>query len=306
MTSGSGRFLPNPKFRSLLFSLWVSWALLSLSVPIGAALPKPPDLSRRVSDFAHVLNSAYSLDLDDRLDRLDKKSGLAIYLVLIPDNQDNHKYSLRDVTWDLFRSNQLENKGASGALLIMIETKNGQVAIATSKNLSRKFWGLRAETQIQSLFHRYSKNTDVAVERVVHLLLAIINPWFYNLDPPSVYSKFGVLLVRSPTAEIILFPLAPLLGLAVGAVLMVFTSAGNLPNMARFFVSGCMGCVVVVVTALFIRQPGGIAPGMVYYGASIGFLVSAIVGITRPFWFVDTIRGRKAGEKFHPPFYGGG
>jgi hypothetical protein len=76
--------------------------------------------------------------------------------------------------------------------------------------------------------------------------------------------------------------------------------------MARFFVSGCMGCVVVVVTALFIRQPGGIAPGMVYYGASIGFLVSAIVGITRPFWFVDTIRGRKAGEKFHPPFYGGG
>lgn len=287
----------------MLFSLWVSWALLSLSVPIGAALPQPPDLFRRVNDFANVLNSTYSLDLDDRLDRLDKKSGFAIYLVLVP---DNHKYSLRDVTWDLFRSNQLENKGASGTLLIMIETKNAQVAIATSRNLSRKFWGLRAESQIQSLFHRYSKNTEVAVEHVVHLLLAIINPWFYNLDPPSVYSKFGVLLVRSPTAEIILFPLAPLLGLAVGAVLMAFTSAGNLPNVTRFFVSGCMGCVVVVVTAFVIRQPGGILPGMVYYGASIGFLVSAIVGITRPFWFVETIRGREAGEKFHPPFYGRG
>jgi hypothetical protein len=303
MTSGSGRFLPNSKFRSLLLSRWVSWALLSLLVPIGAALPQPPDLSRRVSDFANVLNSTYSLDLDDRLDRLDKKSGFAIYLVLIP---DNNQYSLRDVTWDLFRSNQLENKGASGALLIVIGTKSGQVAIATSKNLSRKFWGLRAESQIQSLFHRYSKNTELAVERVVHLLLAIINPWFYTLDPPSVNSGFGVLLVRSPTAEIILFPLAPLLGLAVGAVLMAFTSAGNLPNVVRCFVSGCMGCVVVVVTAFLIRQPGGISPGMVYYGASIGFLVSAIVGITRPFWFVDTIRGKKAGDKFHPPFYGRG
>jgi hypothetical protein len=57
---------------------------------------------------------------------------------------------------------------------------------------------------------------------------------------------------------------------------------------------------------LIVRQPGGIAPGMLYYSAVISFVVSALIGGLRPHWFTDKLRGRRPGEKIHAPFLGSG
>ena len=45
---------------------------------------------------------------------------------------------------------------------------------------------------------------------------------------------------------------------------------------------------------------------MLYYSAVLSFVVGALVGGLRPFWFTDTVRGRKPGEKIHQPFFGRG
>ena len=123
------------------------------------------------------------------------------------------------------------------------------------------------------LEHR-AKNSGTTIEYIVedalHKLLARIDPWFYKLDPPSAYSGVDFPFIRLPTAEIILFPLAPFLGVMTGIALMAFTSAGGLTGIGRFFVSGCLGCLVVVATVFLIRQPGGISPGMFYYGVGMG------------------------------------
>ena len=131
---------------------------------------------------------------------------------------------------------------------------------------------------------RYREN---AVERRIEAVVEILDPWFYVFEG-----------VRSPTAEIILFPLAPLLGFMGGLILMVFTPWGELRVFARFLLCGFLGCFVAVTTAFLVRQPGGIATGMVCYSAVLGFVVSSLVGVLRPFWFTETVRGRKPGEKF--------
>jgi hypothetical protein len=79
----------------------------------------------------------------------------------------------------------------------------------------------------------------------------------------------------------------------VGLILMAFTPWGNSGTPARFLACGFLGCFVTVATAFLVRQPGGIAPGMVGYSAVLGFVVSALVGVLKPFWFTETVRGRK-------------
>jgi len=145
---------------------------------------------------------------------------------------------------------------------------------------------------------------EAAVERRVEALLEILDPWFHVLDPPA--AKMGPMFARTPIAETILFPLAPFLGLMVGALLMALTSAGQLGTSGRFLVSGFAGCFVAVAAAFVVRQPGGVVPGTLYYSAALGFIISGLIGVLRPFWFDYKVRGTKPGEKIHPPFFGRG
>ncbi len=114
------------------------------------------------------------------------------------------------------------------------------------------------------------------------------------------------MFTRSPTAEIILFPGAPFLGSMVGVILMVFTSARKLRALGRFLVCGFLGCFVALTAAFLVRQRGDIVPGMLYYSASVSFIVSALIGGSKPYWFTETVRGRRPGEEIHPPFFGRG
>ena len=262
-------------------------------------LGEPLRLSAMVNDFSSALQSEYAKDLNRRLRHFNDQTGYAIVIVVISNGEGEQ---ISQFISKLFAENGLEKWGVAGTVLVLITVQEGWVIVEPSQKLEKKFLTSWAAQRIEHLFKGESQNREHAIERRVQAVLEIIDPWFYVLDPPSTNSALG--LSRPPTAEIILFPLAPLLGLVVGAVLMAFTSAGNLPTLGRFFVSGILACVVVLVTAFLIRQRGEIAPGIICYGAIASFLVGAIVGITRPFWFVDTIRGRKPGEKIHPPFYG--
>jgi hypothetical protein len=79
-----------------------------------------------------------------------------------------------------------------------------------------------------------------------------------------------------------------------GLVLMAFTSAGRLPWLARFFVSGYLGCSILAVLAFLIRQPGGIGPAAFYYGLGMSFAAAATVGALRHLWFAASFKGRKS------------
>lgn len=174
--------------------------------------------------------------------------------------------------------------------------------VEPSRKLESKFLKTKALEGINHFADSEMKSRDHAVERRIEEVIKILDPWFYVLEPPSKAN----LISRSPTAEIILFPLAPFLGFMTGVLLMVFTSAGKLRAFERVFVCGFLGCFVTLGSAFLVRQPGGIVPGMVYYSASLGFAVSALVAGLKPYWFTETVRGTKPGEKFHPPFFGRG
>jgi hypothetical protein len=286
--SVSDRELRN--LRRLKFALL---ALLILMLPMRVEPHDLPPLTMKINDFASVLDPSYAADLNRRLIRFGDKTGYAIWIVLIA---DDYNQNLTGAVQELFELNQLEKRGSAGTVLLVIDTQNSQVAIATSRNLRSKFSGLQVKYQNMLQQYRGHREWNVEVESAVDAVLTRIDPWFYVLDPPSVYSGTGIHIIRSPTAEIILFPLAPLVGLMTGIVLMAFTSIGGLPVVPRFFVSGSLGCLVIAATSFLIRQRGGISPGILYYAAGIGFVVSAAVGALRPFWFTDKFKGRRAGE----------
>jgi hypothetical protein len=283
------------------FPLRLVWPwLLILTLPLRAEPSDLPSLSMRVNDFAGVLDSSYRSDLNRRLARFDEKTGYAIYVVLLAADSNQN---LIAIARELVEQNQMEKSWSSGVVLLLIAPQNEQVAIATSQNLQKKFSGPQLEKDIQYIQHllqrriknRYTTN-EYIVEHAVNDILILINPWFYVLDPPSVDSRFGALLLHSPTAEVILFPLAPLLALMMGIILMAITSAGNLSGAARFLVSGFLGCFIAIAAAILLREPGGISLGMFYYSAGMGLLLSGTVGALRPLWFNDTFQGRKSGE----------
>jgi hypothetical protein len=273
--------------------------LLTFSSPLWAEPNELPPITMQVNDFADALKLSYSTDLNLRLTRLENKIGYAIVIVLTA-KQFNE--SLENVALGLFESNDLETKGSKGTLVVLLSTRDRRAAVATSTNLKPKFSVPRAQRRIANMFKRYDKNPDAAVERVVHVVLEIIDPWFYVLDPP----KDELLYWRSPTTEVILFSLAPFLGLMVGVALMALTLAGQLSSIVRAIISGFSGCIAAVAAAFVLRQRGGIVPGMVLYSGAIAFVIGVLVGALRPFWFEDKVRGRKPGDKFHPPFYGRG
>ena len=274
-------------------------ALVVLVVPLRAESTELPQLSMQVNDFAAVLKASYSADLNRRLTRFDYKTGYAIYIVFMAGDPNQ---SLVGVAGKVFELNQLERRGYAGTVLVLIAPKNGQVAIATSRNLRERFSGSQVEAYIRGMLEyrvTQSGNMEYLVENALHDVLAQIDPWFYRLDPPSV----GFFLSRPPTAEMILFALAPFLGVMTGIALMAFTPVGRLTGVGRFFLSGLIGCLIVGATVFLIRQPGGISPGMFYYGVGMGFVVTGAVGVLRPFWFNDQFEGRKPGDTTGPLYF---
>jgi hypothetical protein len=69
------------------------------------------------------------------------------------------------------------------------------------------------------------------MEYIVNAALVAIDRWFYVLPSPA--SDVPAFFVRFPTAEMMLVPLEPLVGLMTGFILMAFTSAGHLPAPAN-------------------------------------------------------------------------
>ena len=267
--------------------------------PHEASSVELPRLSGMVNDFSSSLQVAYVKDLEVRLRRFNEKTGDAIIVVVIPSGEDEQ---ISNFIAQIFVNNGLEQWGLGGTVLVLITVQEGWVIAEPSQKVEKKFLKVEALNRINHFFPGEFQYREAAIERRVEAVLEILDPWFYVLDPPRDLNVFA----RSPTAEIILFPAAPLLGFMVGVILMAFTSAGKLRASGRFLVCGFLGCVVALATAFLVRQPGGIAPGMLYYSVGLSFAVSALIGGLRPYWFTDTARGRKPGEKIHPPFFGRG
>ena len=209
-----------------------------------------------VNDFASLLRTDYAKDLDKRLRRFNERSGYAIVIVVISSGEDEQ---ISQLISQLFVNNRLENWGSAGTALILVTMQEGWVIVEPSQKIEKKFLTTWAAQRIDRFFEGETRDREAAIERRVQAVLEIIDPWFYVLDPPSTNPALG--LSRSPTAEIILFPMAPFLGLMAGAVLMVFTSAGKLRAIGRFLVGGCVGCIIAVTTAFLVRQRGGDCSG---------------------------------------------
>jgi hypothetical protein len=260
-----------------------------------------PRLSGLVNDFSSFLKSTYVEELEGRLRRFNERTGYAIVVVVISTGENEQ---ISKLIAQIFSANELDKWGLAGTVLVLITVEEGWVIAEPSQKVEKKFLKPGVVDKIERFEPRDPERREVAVERRVETVVQILDPWFYVLDPPS--SDYLSILTRHPTAEVILFLLAPFLGLMTGMVLMAFTAAGKTPVLGRILICGLMGCFVALAAAFIVRQPGGIVPGMVYYSAGFGFIVSALVGALKPYWFTDTVRGRKPGEWIHPPFFGKG
>ncbi|MGE5305063.1 MAG: TPM domain-containing protein [Alphaproteobacteria bacterium] len=254
-----------------------------------------------VNDFSSSLQVAYVNDLDLRLRRFNEKTGYAIVVVIIQTGEDEQ---ISELIKRLFIKNQLKRWGVDGTVLLLITAKEGWVIAEPSERLENKFLRPGAAEGVPYFYDDEFKHWDAAVERRVEAVIRILDPWFYVLDPPSTNPT--LILAHAPTAEVILLPLVPLLGLMIGMALMAFTTVGYWSGYQRFLVSGLFGCSAALASAFVLRRPGGITPGMVYYSGALGFVVAGMVAALKPYWFYETVRGRKPGEKMHPPFFGKG
>lgn len=281
------------------FLIFVLAALLELDSPLEAHVGELPRLSRMVNDAASSLETAYAQELEGRLARFNEKTGYAIVAVVIPSGEDE---DISGLIAQLFAHNKLEEWGSAGVVLVLITAQEGWVVAEPSQKIENKFLRPKALERIDHFSDTEMKSREYAVERRIEEVIRILDPWFYLLEPPSK----GNLVSRSPTAEIIVFLLAPFLGFMTGVSCMAFTAVGKWRPFERAFVCGLLGCFVALGSAFLVRQPGGIVPGMVYYSASLGFILSALVAGLKPYWFTETVRGRKPGEKFHQPFFGRG
>jgi uncharacterized membrane protein YgcG len=243
-------------------------------------------LTTKVIDLAAVLDPQYRADLDSRLARLAEKSGYAIHIVLTPGSY----HDLINMTENQYDLNKLASFGSAGTALIMIAPEESRVLIRTSNDLLRTVSPSHLEKQIESILGRHGKKPERAIEYSVNAVLLAIDPWFYVLPSPA--PNIPTSLVRFPIAEMVLLPLAPFIGLMTGIILMAFTSAGKLHWPARFLVSGLVSGLVLVSLVPFIRQPGGIIPGMLYYGAITSSLLAGFVGALKTYWFSDTFKGK--------------
>ena len=116
---------------------------------------------------------------------------------------------------------------------MLVTVQGGWVIVEPSIKVEQKFLRPGALDRIERFSEGELREHEAAVERRVEALLEILDPWFHVLDPPA--AKMGPMFARTPIAETILFPLAPFLGLMVGAALMAFTSAGQLRTLRKIF-----------------------------------------------------------------------
>ena len=77
-------------------------ALLGLVLPLPAEPFDLPPLAMQVNDFAAVLKSSYSADLNRRLTRFHQKTGYAIYIVLMA---GDYNQSLAGIAGEVFELN---------------------------------------------------------------------------------------------------------------------------------------------------------------------------------------------------------
>jgi uncharacterized membrane protein YgcG len=272
--------------------------LIACYIPGEVSSLELPRLSGMVNDFPAFLQPQYAQELERRLKRFNAETGYAIVVVVVSSGEDK---PMSKFIADIFSTNELHKWSLAGTVLVLITVKEGWVIAEPSQKIESKFLKPGALDSIRH-FEESESDRQLAVESRVEKVVQILDPWFYVLDQPSD----ARLVSRFPTGEIILFGLAPYLGLMSGIVLIAFTAAGQLSILGRILVCAVVGCFIASAAAFVIRQPGGIVLGMVYYSGASGCVISALIGALKPYWFTDTVRGRKPGEWIHPPFHGRG
>jgi len=282
------------------FIALVAFLVIQFPCIAGANLGLPS----RVHDANGFLNDSYRNDLERRLARFEVVTGQAIYIAFL---DGEYNQSLVGIANDLFERERLENRGITGALLLLIATHDRNAAIAVSRNLRKRFSRSGTDAQIRRVLSFDRQSKEVALEYSLQVLLAGIGHWFYRFDPPSRELGNFADWLRSPMSEMIILPCAPFFGMMTGILLMALTSAGVLSWGARFIISAVSGCFVVLVLIFIVRQPVGILPGMFYYGLSMGFVTSGMVGALRSFWFPESFQGKKSNAWWSGPvhFYRG-
>lgn len=280
-------------------SIWLVLAML-LSLAAPAPVRSSADNPTNVFDTAGFLHTTYRNDLESRLRRFEEVTGQAI-LIAITDDDVNQ--SLVGIANELFEKNELELRGTTGSLFLMISVRDRNAAIAVSKNLRQRFSRSGIEDRIRRIISVDRQSKDVAMEYVIQALLAGLGHWFYRFDPPAPVFGGAFDFIRVPSAEIIILVGAPFVGTMTGFCLMVFSGLGGFSWGARMFVSALSGAISALALTFIARQPIGIQPGMFYFGLSTGALMGGVVGGLRSYWFPDSYQGKKTKGWWSGPVY---
>lgn len=250
-----------------------------------------PMAVKHFSDSSGWTQQWYGEDLESRFADYARKTGVSVHIIV------TNEESLENLAWAYFHANKMEKRGANGTVVVVVSLQMRRIDVASSENFRAKFDNSRTQRSLDILARGDKKDFHYYIERLLHRILEIMDPWFYVLDPPGGQTVRGPSLAHSPIGEFIMFPLAPILGFALGVGLMAFTSAGGAGPWARAFACGWFGAVVSAAAAmLVVRQPGGLIPGMLYYSIGAAFVTGASVGALRNFWFPDHYRGRMPKE----------
>jgi uncharacterized protein len=288
-----GRFLLSSQSKSLYALLLAIVIFLVGSLQDVSESIEIPKFSARVNDLPPLLLGNYRADLEARLRRYEEKTGHAVVIVVIPNLEGEE---INSFARKLFETRQLGRIGSVGTILILIAKREEQVAVETSGYFQDKFSEFEARQKVHAAFKRSlaANGGERGMEAGVQAMMEVIDPWFSMLEPPSNTSGLVPVLGTQVVAVIVVI-LAPVVGSLIGFLLIISTRVGKLQAWARLLSCGCCGSVVVVAMALLLRPAGGIAPGLVYYSASMGFIVSALIGGLSHYWGALKITDRLKG-----------
>src|SRR5262245_5709891 len=154
----------------------------------------------------------YFADLEQRLARFRQRTGYVIKLLygIAPQN-------MNAAATEQFERLQKEHPESKGIVVAVVSTATGGAVVKTSETLRSRFPKPEIEEKIAAMLQRPTQMDTP--EEIVHVILEHLNLWFYVLDP----SRTRTFLVRSPTAEMILFVFAPVLALLTGISAIAFT-----------------------------------------------------------------------------------
>ena len=262
-----------------------------------------PQLTARVNDIPPLLLANYRADLEARLGRYEERTGHAIVIVALTNLEGQE---ITSFARKLFETRQLETKGSAGTILILISKREEEVAIETSRHFHRKFLEPETREKVQAAFKRSlaPNGGERGMETGVQTLMEVIDPWFSVLDAPSKASGL-VPIFGTQVVALVIFILAPVLGLVTGFLLTISPPVGKLRSWARVVICGCAGSLVAVAMALVLRRLGGISLGILYYSAIAGSIASALTGGLSQFWLSERFTGRRKSEKISTPYIEG-